>query len=252
MPKKLSKKEKIFSAIREILEKESKGLRYSQLTERLQEKFPEISKNTIGGYIVSFRQEILKGKEKDIITPDRGFFIHKSYYNSYTPASECKSESIREEAFYESFANYLTNDLEECTNAIALGGNQFKDKWGTPDVIGVYKFSQIDPIIPTPEIITAEIKLDDNQLITAFGQACAYKLFSHKVYLVVPNTAKDISRVESLCLRFGIGLIIFNPSDPQNPNYEIRARAFKTEPDYYYLNEYIKRLSEKQIRKLFG
>ncbi|HIP86690.1 MAG TPA: hypothetical protein EYH18_03545 [Aquifex sp.] len=146
----------------------------------------------------------------------------------------------------------MVKDLKECTNAIPLGGNQFQDKWGTPDVIGSYKFSPIDPITPTPEIITAEIKIDENQLITALGQACAYKLFSHKVYLVVPNTSKDLARVESLCLRFGIGLIVFDANNPSNLNYEIRTRALKSEPDFYYLNEYLRKLKKEQLDKLFN
>ena len=43
---------------------------------------------------------------------------------------------IKEEDFYNSFADWLVNDMEECTKAICLGGNLFKDKWGTPDVVG--------------------------------------------------------------------------------------------------------------------
>ncbi|MBL0274174.1 MAG: hypothetical protein IPQ06_14180 [Chitinophagaceae bacterium] len=38
-------------------------------------------------------------------------------------------EKIKEEDFYEPFAEWITNDLEECTKAIALGGSKFKDKW---------------------------------------------------------------------------------------------------------------------------
>lgn len=59
----------------------------------------------------------------------------------------------------------------------------------------VYKFSEIDPIKAHPEIVSVEIKTDTNQLITAFGQACAYKLFSHKVYLVIPNAEQDVGRI---------------------------------------------------------
>jgi hypothetical protein len=44
---------------------------------------------------------------------------------------------ISENEFYQSFANYLVTDLEECTKAIPLGNNIFRDKWGTPDVIGI-------------------------------------------------------------------------------------------------------------------
>jgi hypothetical protein len=143
-------------------------------------------------------------------------------------------------------------DLGECTKAISLGGNKFQDKWGTPDVLGIYRFSETDPIKPPMEIVSAEIKTDTSQLITAFGQACAYKLFSHKVYLVIPKGAeKDISRIESLCLRFGLGLILFDKNNPKDPKFEIRTRAVKSEPDYFYINEYLKRLEKEDLKKLF-
>ena len=132
-----------------------------------------------------------------------------------------------------------------------MGGNKFGDKWGTPDVLGIYKFSETDPIRPPIEIVSAEIKTDTNQLITAFGQACSYKLFSHKVYLVVPKDAeRDIGRLESLCSRFGIGLILFDRSNPKSPDFEIRTRAAKNEPDYFYVNDYLKKLGEES-KKLF-
>ena len=54
--------------------------------------------------------------------------------------------------------------------------------------------------MPT-EIISAEIKTDSKNLITAFGQACSYKLFSHKSYIVVPKDSgqEDLS---GLCLLY--------------------------------------------------
>src|SRR5207245_4914040 len=116
-----------------------------------------------------------------------------------------ESTKIKEEDIYGSFADYLVKELEECSKAILLGGNKFKDKWGTPDVIGVLKPRPTD-IFPFPtEIVSAEVKLDYSGLITAFGQACSYKLFSHKSYIVVPETAQeeDISRLDSLCMIFG-------------------------------------------------
>ncbi|MCS6876495.1 MAG: hypothetical protein NZ851_04105 [Aquificaceae bacterium] len=132
-----------------------------------------------------------------------------------------------------------------------LGNNKFGDKWGTPDVIGVYKLSAIARLQPPPEIVSAEIKVDTSQLITAFGQACAYKLFSHKVYLVVPKQSKDEGRLESLCYRFGIGLVVFEPESIINPNFTLKMRALKGEPDYFYVNEYLEKLSKEQLKELF-
>jgi len=246
----VSKKQLVYNGVIKILEKAPKGLRFSEIKRQLKELFGDkIKETTLTNYLVQLRRDIEEGKVSEIVIPDKGVYIHRQFYGGLEKRKPAK---VREEEFYPSFANFLVNDLMECTTAIPLGGNLFQDKWGTPDVIGVYKFSQIDPIKPPPEIVTAEIKIDENQLITAFGQACAYKLFSHKVYLVVPNSSKDLARVESLCLRFGIGLIVFDATNPENPNYEIRTRALKSEPDYYYLNEYLRKLKKEQLAELFG
>jgi hypothetical protein len=151
------------------------------------------------------------------------------------------------------FADYLVNDLEECTKAISLGGNRFQDRWGTPDVIGTYRVFGISHIQPPTEVISAEIKTDVNQLITSFGQACSYKLFSHKVYLVIPKDSRmiDIKRIEALCLKFGIGLILFNKNNKETPEFEILTRAMKSEPDYYYLNKYLKLIDDDIAKDLF-
>jgi len=117
---------------------------------------------------------------------------------------ESSPKKIKNEDFYKSFADYLQNDLEECTNAIPLGGNKFRDKWGTPDVIGKRESKRSDIIQAPVEIVSAEIKTDAVQLITAFGQACSYRLFSHKSYLVIPElSAQDeVARLDSLCMNY--------------------------------------------------
>ncbi|HEY9229901.1 MAG TPA: hypothetical protein VIP11_24835 [Gemmatimonadaceae bacterium] len=89
------------------------------------------------------------------------------------------------------------------------------------------------------EIVSAEIKLDTQGLITAFGQACSYKLFSHKTHIVVPSTASedDIARLDALCLIFGIGLVLFDATAPSDPKFDIRVRAMRHEPDMFYVNQ---------------
>ena len=97
------------------------------------------------------------------------------------------------------------------------------------------------------EVVVAEIKTDSGQLITAFGQACAYKLFAHKSYLIIPEQAskEDIDRLDSLCLIHGIGLILFDASNAKNPDFMIRVRASRHEPDIFYLNTYLKKIAER-------
>lgn len=252
MNKEVSTRQKVFSLVKEFLNGKTDGAYYSDIINYLKEKLPDVPLNTLHGSLWDFRQKIINNEEKETIIPERGFYILSKYYQKET-SEQKKSQKIKEEDFYESFADYLVNELEECTKAIAVGGNKFQDKWGTPDVLGIYKFSEADPIRPPLEIISAEIKTDISQLITAFGQACAYKIFSHKVYLVIPKQAEsEISRLESLCLKFGIGLIIFDNENSDNPGYQIRTRAIKTEPDYFYVNLYIQKLSKDDIKKLLS
>jgi len=241
-------KQKVFDTIMELLEQHPEGVEVKTLVELLKAKFSDLSEGTLRNYISFFRNSFRNQLELH----ERGFLKLKNSIRANATSNHSSNRRIMEEDFYKSFAEFLVKDLKECTKAIPLGGNKFQDKWGTPDVLGVYRFSDLDPIKPTPEIVSAEIKLDSNQIITAFGQACAYKIFSHKVYLVIPSQASDILRIESLCLKFGLGLVLFNNEDPENPNYEIRARALKNEPDYFYLNEYLKKLTHQQKRELFG
>jgi len=242
-----TQREKITKRALEVLGNNPGGVRFSDLIRKLAEILPDVPQNTIYGTVWD-----LDKKNEQIVKPERGLFILRKYASE---VMDRKSEIgnnvhlLREASFYQSFADYLVQDLGECTKAISLGGNKFGDRWGTPDVLGVYKFSEADAVRPPVEIISVEIKTDTNQLITAFGQACAYKIFSHKVYLAVPKEA-DTGRIESLCARFGIGLILFNKNDAQNPKWEIRTGAVKSDPDYLYVNEYLQRLGERS-RELF-
>ncbi|MSR07676.1 MAG: hypothetical protein EXR93_11510 [Gemmatimonadetes bacterium] len=164
-----------------------------------------------------------------------------------TPTKQPTKEKIREEEFYEPFADWLVNELEECTKAIPVGGAVFKDKWGTPDVIGIREPRKSDIIKFPTEIVTAEVKIDAAGLITAFGQACAYRLFSHKSYIVIPSASAedDVTRLDTLARIFGIGLILFDAAHPKEPSFEIRVRAAKQEPDMFYVNRSMKLIEDQ-------
>jgi len=232
-----TRREQIQSKAIEVLRNNPQGIRYSQLVDIIKASFPEIPSNTIRGTIWNLDITV----SNEIYKADRGLFRHISFREAQVSASQTTSEST-EENFYQPFADYLKNELEECTKAIPLGSNRFRDKWGTPDVIGIKKPKASDIVKPEVVIVSAEIKTDSSGLITAFGQACAYKTFSHKVYMVIPKNSseEDKARVESLCLIFGIGLILFDNANAENPQFEIRVRPLKHEPDMFYVNKYMK------------
>lgn len=234
---------KTIAKARELLEQAPDGIRYAELHQRITEALPGVPPNTIHGALHKFRTKL----PEDIYQPARGLYSHIKFREEVTLAEQVLPQKlattkVKEEAFYQPFADWLVNELEECTRAIPVGRNIFKDKWGTPDVLGILEANHSDIIKLPMEIVAAEIKLDLNNLITAFGQACSYKLFSHRAYLVVPENSSDenISRLDALARIFGIGLILFNALNPKNPSFTIRARAGRDEPDMFYVNKYLK------------
>jgi hypothetical protein len=233
----------------QILEPLPEGLRFSVLAKQLEEVLPDIKPKNIPATLVNLE----KFASAEIYKPVKGLFRHTKYKEDDSLAvivpPSTPTAKLKEEEFYEPFATWLVEDLEECTKAISVGGNKFRDKWGTPDVIGVLKPKPTD-IFPFPmEIVSAEIKIDTFGLITAFGQACAYKLFSHKSYIVVPSTSPvgDISRLDSLCLIFGLGLILFNSQNLKEPNFTIKTRAASHQPDMFYVNKHIREIADELL-----
>lgn len=235
---------KVIQRATELVEQAPKGMRYSELHRTIAAQFPEIPANTVHGALHKFRSDL----PANIYLPDRGLYQHEKYRPQETPARSPRSDGkVREEDFYQGFAYWLVNELEECTKAIPVGGATFRDKWGTPDVVGIREARRSDIIKPPTEIVAAELKIDTNGLITAFGQSCAYKLFAHRSYIVVPasSSADDVSRLDSLARIFGIGLILFDARSPAQPAFEIRARAARHEPDMFYVNRYLRLIEDE-------
>ncbi len=145
--------------------------------------------------------------------------------------------------FYQSFAEWLVDAAEEVNAAVALGGSVLRGKWGTPDVLGVRKPRTQDMLKFEPQIVSAEIKIDPNQPVVAFGQAVAYRLFSHKSYIVVPSSTgeDDMSRLKALCSIHGVGLVTFT-LNVEEPDYTIVVLPIQASPDMFYANEMLRRL----------
>lgn len=79
-----------------------------------------------------------------------------------------------------------------------------------------------------------------------FAQSLAhppYGLFSTKTYIGMPTTLteEDQSRLESLCMLFGVGLVLFS-LNKDAPQFSIRVRAQRFSPDMFYVNEFADRL----------
>ena len=241
--------EKITNLALEQLEKHPAGVRYADLVRLILAVDPSLKTNTIHGTVWDLATRL----PNKVYKPSRGLFRLVQFRDKDTDQLKADlvpkpPKKMKEEDFYSVFADWLVNDLEDCTKAISLGGNRFRDKWGTPDIIGKRESKKSDILQAPTEIVSAEIKTDVSQLVTAFGQACAYCLFSHKSYLVIPEDSPqdEIARLDSLCQVFGIGLILFDPSSSEDPKFNIRVRPRKQEPDMFYVNKYM-RLIETEM-----
>jgi len=239
----------------EVIRSNPGGIRYQQLRERIQELHPETPGNTINGSIWDLEVRMPNEVQK----PSRGLYVATGAVTASGKESDQLTKPAdlkKEELFYGPFADWLQKDLNEATVAASLGGAGLKSKWGTPDVVGVYKPLARDRIKFDVEIISAEVKIDPYQPVVAFGQAIAYRLFSSKSYVVMPRTIlpEDQSRLEGLCMLFGMGLVIFD-LNVEAPRFEIRVRAQRFTPDMFYVNEFADRLHQHNpdvFQQLFG
>lgn len=248
-------KQQIRDRALEIVAGSPGGIRYGELRKRIIEESPETPRNTIQGAIYDLAQQF----PAKVTKPSRGLFMPAgAELEAPEPVPEVQvpGREIREANFYEPFAEWLKEELDEVTESDALGGSGLRSKWGTPDVVGVYKPLASNLIKFPIEVVSAEIKIDPGPPVVAFGQAIAYRLFSAKSYVVMPRSMaeEDFSRMEALSMLFGIGLVVFD-LDPGAPNFEIRVRAQRFLPDMFYVNEFADRLRQhdpKMFQKLFG
>jgi hypothetical protein len=230
---------------REIVLATPGGIRYANLAEDIAKRSPETPPNTIRGAIWNLDELF----SNEISKPTRGLFTSLAISESdtldvgSTEQIGASGAKVQESDFYDPFAKWLIEDLNEATTATSLGGSGLKSKWGTPDVIGTYKPLAKDLITFPIEIISAEIKIDPITPVVAFGQAIAYRLFSTKAYIAMPTTMteEDKARLESLCMLFGVGLVLFE-LDKENPQFDIRVRAQRFSPDMFYVNDLADRL----------
>jgi hypothetical protein len=252
---------RIKQVARQVLRQSTQGIRYTDLVSSVRAELPEAIPITVNTVVSD-----LPRTEPDVLRPSRGLYILAEFAkdeagpalleNGQQP-TEPPQPPIAEQHYYAPFALWLKTVEAAVNEAIVVGGNTFRNKWATPDVIGTYKPQPADPVDFPLELVSAEIKIDASQSVTAFGQACAYRLFSHKVYIVMPITIEDVKddldRLEDLCALFGMGLVLFklNPADPQ---FERIVAARKFEPDMFYVNEFARRLRQNDqdtFNKLF-
>ena len=258
-------RQQIHERAMEVLEANQQGIRWSDLLRAVQAKAPGTPLNSIHGGI----QNLLTTRTSEISKVARGTYQLASFVDADNAAASAQgvatvvtpvkaetpgADILTEQDFYVSFAAWLEEN-DEATFASALGGSSLGGKWGTPDVIGVLKPRAQDIFKFEPQIVTAEIKAVPNQPVVAFGQAVAYRLFSHKSYIVVPKltSSDDMSRLTSLCSIHGVGLVTFALNKEQ-PDYVVVVQPVNAAPDMFFVNNMLERLKFSEpaiLNKLF-
>jgi hypothetical protein len=249
-----------------LLREQPGGLRWGQMLKLIHHGDPETPPNSIQGALHALListdkiSKVARGTYQLTEFVDQAVIAPDDECSDFTPAPPVAAApnagGLYEADFYQSFAEWLIDGAEEANEAEAIGGNILKGKWGTPDVIGVLK-ARADDILKFPtQVVSAEIKIDPGQPVTAFGQSVAYRLFSHKSYIVVPNgtSQDDLARLKALCGLHGVGLVTFT-LDVAAPDYSIVVQAQHAEPDMFYANQMAKRLrdtSPKTFHRFFS
>jgi hypothetical protein len=258
-------RQQIHERAMQVLEAKPQGIRWSDLLQAVESSASGTPHNSIHGGI----HNLLTTRTSEIVKVARGTYQLAKYASAddaianaqevatvVTPvkAEAPGTETLTEQDFYASFAEWLEEN-DEATVASALGGSSLGGKWGTPDVIGVLKPRAQDIFKFEPQIVTAEIKAVTTQPVVAFGQAVAYRLFSHKSYIVIPKltSSDDMNRLTSLCSIHGVGLVTFALNKAQ-PDYLVVVLPASAAPDMFYVNSMLERLKLSEptlLNKLF-
>lgn len=245
-----------------VLEDHPAGIRWTEILRSVEVQTPETPHNSVHGAVHQLLQsnsqivKVARGtyQLQKYVTADAIDAASEDEANASIPVKADGKQPVTEQEFYDSFAEWLIEN-DEAIFASALGGSSLGGKWGTPDVIGVLKPRAQDIFKFEPQIVTAEIKAVPGQPVVAFGQAVAYRLFSHKSYIVVPATTSsdDMNRLKALCGLHGVGLVTFT-LDVAQPDYVVVVLPAVAAPDMFYVNMMLERLKASEpglLNKLF-
>lgn len=228
--------------------------RAERLMKKLEREFPEAKDLVVRANDI--REEVLTRLLK-VMYLNYGIeeFVNKAveWLNEHGEPVEVvfrtgKEDNIYEKQLYNKVAEYLINkEIHDEEYQVYTCRQPNPLRWGNPDVVLIKKNSKGKPT----EVIVAEVKntQEIDKLYKGFGQACAYKLFSHVQYLVIPklDEAKTFKHLSKLCYKMGINLVVFTfKGDKKNLNHVqfdlIKGSKFSEPPDEDILEEFLEKL----------
>ena len=123
-------KDKVREAVIKILGDNSGGLRHGELVEGVEELLDGVPHGTVIG---NLRQMTVNNDDPEVYKPDRGFYRLRAVDEEDVDkeiAQVIADKKVSEEAFYQPFAEWLRDELNECTEAIELGRQQRRQEMG--------------------------------------------------------------------------------------------------------------------------
>lgn len=180
-----------------------------------------------------------------------------------TKKDDSKKPRIKENELYDPFMRVVKefwvkdNDIDEylISNTSNQGKKKTGGRWTRPDVtlISIKNYQYVYGKIM--EVITFEIKPEDNYGVESVFETASQSVFAHKSFLCIhlsngkPET-EEFDRIIRQCDLFGVGLIVFEQPDDWE-TYETVVDPKRKEPDPYEVNSFIKQqVSEKHKEEL--
>ncbi|MGA3041822.1 MAG: hypothetical protein ABSF54_13630 [Bryobacteraceae bacterium] len=162
------------------------------------------------------------------------------------------TKRIKESDLYSMVGQYIEtlwvkdNEISQFVleRTASQGKRKTGGRWTRPDfaLVALKSFLYI-PSGKILELITFEVKPENDYRIEGVFETAAHSRFSHKSYLVIytPDgnpTTEDFQRVKRECERFGLGLVTFTDAADAS-SYETLQEAGRREPDPADVNGFI-------------
>jgi hypothetical protein len=147
------------------------------------------------------------------------------------------------------------NEIDDYLSEITANQGKKKTggKWTRPDItlISIKTYQYL--IGRIMDVITFEIKPEDNYGIESVFETASQSVFAHKSYLCIhlskgkPET-EEFEKIQRQCENFGVGLIIFEKPDDWE-TYETIIEPRRKDPDPYEVNLFITQQLKDRLKE---
>jgi hypothetical protein len=158
--------------------------------------------------------------------------------------------------FYEVITDFWVKDKGFDIQLSEITANQGRRKtggrWTRPDITLIAFKSYQFVAGKTMDVITFEIKPEDNFGVESVFETAAQSVFAHKSYLCIhlpqgkPDT-EPFEKIQSQCENFGVGLIVFEKPEVWG-TYETIVEPIRRNPDPYEVNLFITQQLNEQTK----